>query len=75
MIQHYIMFIHTHWKLLALSSQLANFERGTAFRRHLLSHQVHVQYCALTLKQKQHGVQVVQSQIRMSSGHFYTQTT
>lgn len=41
--------INTHWKLLALSSGLANFTRGTTFSRLLLCHQVHVQYCAFTL--------------------------
>lgn len=53
--------INTHWKLLALSYKLANFTRGTAFRR-LLLHPVHVQYCAFTLspqKETQQGLDSV----------------
>ncbi len=46
----------THWKLLAFPSRLANFTRGTAFSQLLLCHQVHVQYCAFTLSEKQKDV-------------------
>lgn len=44
--------INTHWELLALSSRLAGFTRGTTFSRLLLCHEVHVQYCAFTLSEK-----------------------